>query len=128
MVEQRSPDREHLPHRELCPEILSRINAREQQIEHSLLEARQSAAERLLEARRLADAVLGEHRAEAAEEAARLRDERLAEARRQAAEIQSAAAREAAALRAMPSERIDLVAVRLLALLLPGGVGEGGAP
>ena len=124
MVEQLSPDDAHSSREDLCPEILGRINAREQQIERILLEARQAAAERLREARRLAETVLAGHLVEAAGEVANLQQERGAEARRAAGEILAAAAREASTIRAVSPERLELVAARLLAMILPGGESE----
>jgi len=124
MVEQLSPDDAHSSREDLCPEILGRINAREQEIERILLEARQAAAERLREARRLAEAVLAGHLMEAADEVANLQQERGAEARRAAGEILAAAAREASTIRAVSPERLELVAARLLAMILPGGESE----
>jgi len=121
MVERLSPDDVHSPREDLCPEILGRINAREQEIERTLLEARQAAAERLREARRLADALLAAHQMEAAGEVANLQLERVADARRAAGEILAAAAREAAAVRSISPERLEVVAARLLAMILPGG-------
>jgi vacuolar-type H+-ATPase subunit H len=121
MVERLSPDDVHSSREDLCPEILGRINAREQEIERTLLEARQTAAERLREARRLAETVLAGHQVEAAGEVADLQRERVAEARRAADAILAAAVCEASAIRAVPPERLELVAARLLAMILPGG-------
>lgn len=128
MVERLSPDNARPSRADLCPEILVRINAREQEIERILFEARQAAAERLREARRQAETILAAHQAEAASEVANRQQEHLAEARRAAEAILAAATREASAIRSMVPERLEFVAGRLLAMILPGGESGRAGP
>ena len=104
---------------EAHPDILARIDAREQEIERQLEEARRAAAGRLADARRQEAAILAAHQQEAETERSRVRAQILEEARRRAEEILAAGAREAAAVRALPPERIERAAGELLGLLLP---------
>ena len=107
--------------------ILARIDARERQIEHTLRDARETAAAVIQEARDRAEALAAARREQAAREAAERGEHIVADARRSAEEITAAGAAEAAAVRATPATRIAQAAEALLGVVLPaapaGGVG-----
>jgi vacuolar-type H+-ATPase subunit H len=105
---------------------LARIDAREQEIERLLEQARRAAAGKLAEARGREAAILETNKAEAEAERTRVSAEIVAEARRRSEEMLAAGAREAAAIRSMPPERIDRAAAELLRLVLPDAPREAG--
>lgn len=110
------------------PDILARIDAREREIELLLDEARQAAVLRMEDARRREAAILAAHREEAEGERNRVSCEIVAEAGRRAEQILAAGVREAAAIRAVPGERVESAAGRLVSLLLPGARHEAECP
>lgn len=101
------------------PDILARIDAREQQIERQIEETRRAALAILADARTREAAILEAQKEAAAAERARVGDEIIAEARRRAEQTLAAGAREAAAIRSLPAEPVERAATRLLQLVLP---------
>lgn len=113
---------------EAHPDILARIDAREQEIERQLEETRRAALEMLAEARRREAAILEAQKEEAAAERARVSDQIVAEARQRAEQTLAAGAREAAAIRSMPPAPIESAAALLLRLILPDVPPKAGRP
>ncbi len=119
MVPKAVPGAESSPRAEAEFEILARINRREQEIEGMLRAAREAAAEKLREAHRRGDEIVAGYRAEADRVYALASADILDQARRAAEEILSEGTGRAAAIRAVPRERVDLAARHLQSLILP---------
>jgi vacuolar-type H+-ATPase subunit H len=110
---------------EVPSDILARINEREREIERALLEAHETAATMVREAKARAEAISSARREEIEREAALTAEAIVAEARSEAREILAAGSREAAEILGTPRQRIEAAAQRLLVLVLPGAGGEG---
>lgn len=117
-----------IPGGEMRPDILARINEREQLIERILQQEHAAAGESIAKARRAAAELIEARRAEADRVAADAGEKALALARREADAIREAAAAEAAALLGSARGRIALAADRLLSIVLPKPPGAGAEP
>ena len=110
---------------EVPSDILARINEREREIERVLLEAHETAATMVREAKAGAETIFAARREEIEREAALAAEAIVAEARKAAQEVSAAGSREAAEILATPLQRIEDAAQRLMLLVLPGASGEG---
>jgi vacuolar-type H+-ATPase subunit H len=128
MAVDRPTGSEASPAVEVPSDILARINEREREIERVLLEAHETAATTLREAKARAEAISSARREEAEREAALAAEVILAAARNEAQEILAAGSRGAAEILRMPRERVEEAARRLLVLVLPGAPREEAEP